>query len=64
VDDEPRPPETADDELGVDRSQIREMLALTPVERVRKLESFESVLEIRNLNAGRPELEPPRPRAA
>jgi hypothetical protein len=54
VNEEPLPPGNAYDELGVDRSQIRAMLALTPVERLRWLESFvESVLEIRALNAGR-----------
>lgn len=39
------------DERGVDRTQIREMLALTPVERLRRLEGFvESTLVIRALN--------------
>ena len=39
------------DESGVDRTQIREMLALTPVERLRRLEGFvESTLVIRALN--------------
>jgi len=39
------------DENGVDRAQIRAMLALTPEERLRKVEEFLSAaLEIRNLN--------------
>lgn len=47
-------PGAAYDEQGVDRSQIREMLALTPVERLRRLEAFiESTLVIRALNERR-----------
>lgn len=42
------------DENGVDRAQIRAMLALTPEERLRRVEEFvESVLEIRELNETR-----------
>jgi hypothetical protein len=43
------------DENGVDRAQIRAMLALSPVERLKKVEEFvESVLEIRERNGARP----------
>jgi hypothetical protein len=43
------------DANGVDRAQIRAMLALTPEERLRRVEEFlEGVLEIRELNAPRP----------
>jgi hypothetical protein len=50
---EPRPPEL--DENGVDRAQIREMLRLTPEERLRRVEEFvESALQIRELNEARP----------
>jgi len=43
------------DENGVDRAQIRAMLALTPEERLRRVEEFvESALEIRELNEARP----------
>jgi hypothetical protein len=43
------------DENGVDRAQIRAMLARTPEERLRFVEAFvESALEIRELNAPRP----------
>ncbi len=43
------------DENGVDRAQIRAMLALTPEERLRRVEEFvESALEIRELNEPRP----------
>jgi hypothetical protein len=43
------------DENGVDRAQIRAMLALTPEERLRRVEEFvESALEIRELNGARP----------
>ena len=39
------------DDNGVDRAQIRAMLALTPAERLRKAEEFlASALEIRSLN--------------
>jgi len=49
----PRKPDI--DENGVDRAQIRAMLALTPEERLRRVEEFvESVLEIRELNEARP----------
>lgn len=42
------------DENGVDRAQIRAMLALTPEERLRRVEQFvESALEIRDLNEAR-----------
>jgi hypothetical protein len=40
---------------GVDRAQIRAMLALLPEERLRRVEEFvESALEIRELNETRP----------
>ena len=43
------------DANGVDRAQIREMLALTPLQRIERVEQFvEDVLEIRDLNAPRP----------
>jgi hypothetical protein len=43
------------DENGVDRAQIREMLRLSPEERLRRVEDFvESVLEIREINGPRP----------
>ena len=43
------------DENGVDRAQIRAMLALSPEERLKRVEEFvESVLEIRERNAARP----------
>ena len=42
------------DANGVDRVQIRAMLALTPEERLRKVEEFvQSALEIRALNGAR-----------
>jgi len=51
----PEPRQPAIDENGVDRAQIREMLRLTPEERLRRVEEFvESTLEIRELNAARP----------
>ena len=51
----PIPPEPDIDENGVDRAQIRAMLALTPEERLRRVEEFvESALEIRELNEARP----------
>jgi hypothetical protein len=51
-DDTPAAPDI--DENGVDRAQIRVMLALTPEERLRRIEEFvESALEIRELNASR-----------
>lgn len=43
------------DENGVDRAQIRAMLALSPEERLKRVEEFvESVLEIRERNGARP----------
>lgn len=40
---------------GVDRAQIRAMLALTPEERLRRIEEFvEAALEIRELNGTGP----------
>jgi hypothetical protein len=49
----PAPPDI--DPNGVDRAQIRAMLALTPEERLRRMEAFlQSALEIRELNADRP----------
>ena len=51
--DEPTEPDI--DENGVDRAQIREMLALTPEERLRRVqEVVESAMRIRELNANRP----------
>jgi hypothetical protein len=51
--DDPYPPDI--DENGVDRAQIRAMLALTPEERLRKVEEFvAAALEIRERNATRP----------
>jgi hypothetical protein len=48
----PEPPDL--DENGVDRAQIRQMLLLTPGERLRKAEEFlNSALEIRQLNEAR-----------
>lgn len=42
------------DENGVDRAQIREMLALTPAERLSMMAEFmSSLLAIRALNEGR-----------
>jgi hypothetical protein len=42
------------DANGVDRAQIRSMLALSPEERLRKLEAFiNSVIGIRKLNEAR-----------
>ena len=42
------------DRRGVDREQIRRMLQLSPLERLRWLEEFvESVVEIRRLNEKR-----------
>jgi hypothetical protein len=48
-------PEAPDiDENGVDRAQIREMLRLSPEERLRRVEDFvDSVLEIREINGPR-----------
>ena len=52
---EPRPAEPDIDESGVDRAQIREMLDLVPLERLRRVQEFvESILEIRTLNEKRP----------
>jgi hypothetical protein len=49
------PPASDIDDNGVDRAQIRAMLALTPAERLRKAEEFlASALEIRSLNASSP----------
>lgn len=48
------PAEPDIDDQGVDRAQIREMLALRPEERLRRMEEFVTgVLEIRELNGGR-----------
>ena len=50
-----QPQGTEIDENGVDRAQIRAMLALSPEERLKKVEEFvESVLEIRERNGARP----------
>ena len=53
---EPREPSEPDiDENGVDRAQIRAMLALTPSERLRRVQEFvESAMKIREANAERP----------
>jgi hypothetical protein len=49
------PPEPDIDANGVDRAQIRAMLALTPEERLRRVEEFvEAALAIRDLNAPGP----------
>lgn len=54
-DDDPVPREPDVDDNGVDRAQIRAMLALAPEERLRRVEEFvEAALEIRELNAARP----------
>jgi hypothetical protein len=46
-------PSLADDN-GVDRSQVREMLRLTPEERLLRVQEFvESVLAVRELNETR-----------
>jgi hypothetical protein len=43
------------DENGVDRAQIRAMLALTPSERLRRVQEFvEAAMRIREANAKRP----------
>jgi len=43
------------DANGVDRAQIRDMLRLTPEQRLLRVQEFvESVLEIRELNEKRP----------
>jgi hypothetical protein len=53
--DDLAPSEPDIDENGVDRAQIRAMLALTPEERLRRVEGFiQSALEIRELNDKRP----------
>lgn len=50
-----RPAKPDIDASGVDRAQIRAMLALTPEERLRRVEEFvESALEIRELNGSGP----------
>ncbi len=55
--DPPQPlvPDAPDiDENGVDRAQIREMLRLSPEERLRRVEDFvECVFEIRAINEPR-----------
>jgi len=46
---------SATDDNGVDRSQIREMLQLTPEQRLTRVQDFlESVFAIRELNETRP----------
>lgn len=53
--DDARPAAPDVDENGVDRVQIRAMLALAPEDRLRRVEEFlEAALEIRELNAPRP----------
>lgn len=54
--DSPRTTDMTDsvDERGVDRAQIRRMLAWSPAERLQWLQEFmESVTEIRRLNEDR-----------
>jgi hypothetical protein len=52
-----QPEGSAIDENGVDRAQIRAMLALSPEERLKRVEEFvESVLEIRERNGAGPVL--------
>jgi hypothetical protein len=52
TDDSPAEPDI--DENGVDRAQIRAMLALSPEERLRKAQDFiNAMIEIRELNEGR-----------
>ena len=42
------------DDNGVDRAQIRAMLALTPEQRLKRAEEFvKAVLKVRELNHGR-----------
>jgi hypothetical protein len=49
--DEHLPERNATDEQGVDRSIIREMLALSPAERLRRLEELvDMILRIREAN--------------
>ena len=51
----PRPAPPDLDENGVDLAQIREMLALTPAERLLVIQNLvDSVAEIRALNGPRP----------
>jgi hypothetical protein len=51
AEEQPLPPESAYDEQGVDRSLIWEMLELSPIERVRRLDDMVAgILEIRALN--------------
>ena len=53
ADRDPDPPDI--DGNGVDRAQIRAMLALSPEERLKRVEDFlESALEIRELNEASP----------
>ncbi len=53
--DDARPAAPDVDENGVDRAQIRAMLALAPEDRLRRVEEFlEAALEVRELNAPRP----------
>ena len=48
-------PEVVYDDNGVDRTQIRAMLRLTPEERLLRVQEFvESLLAIRELNEERP----------
>lgn len=55
VDPDPLPCEPDIDENGVDLAQIREMLDLTPVERLLVIQNLaDSIAEIRALNDPRP----------
>ena len=48
---DPMPSEPEIDENGVDRAQIRQMLGLTPAERLLVIENLaDSIAEIRSLN--------------
>jgi hypothetical protein len=52
--DEWIPSEPDIDENGIDRAQIRAMLALSPADRLERIEEFvQSLLEIRQLNERR-----------
>jgi hypothetical protein len=54
-DSTPAEHESLADHNGIDRAQIREMLGLTPEQRLARVQDFvESVLAIRELNEARP----------
>ena len=55
--DEWIPSEPDIDENGIDRAQIRAMLALSPADRLKRIEEFvQSLLEIRPLNERSPKM--------